>query len=98
MDGYLESTLRDGMDLNKTFAIRTAGSLLRSTPEGEAQLLVMMVNKLGDPGKKIAASAGHELRRVLEEHENMQGIAAREVCNTLLSNSELQTQNLTFTL
>ena len=90
VDGYLVSTLRDGMDLNKTFAIRTAGTLLRSTPEGEAQLLVMMVNKLGDPGKKIAASAGHELRRVLEEHENMQEVAAREVCNTLLSNSELQ--------
>jgi ribosome biogenesis protein MAK21 len=84
LNGYLVATLRDGMDLNKTFALRTAGTMLRSTPEGEAQLLSMMVNKLGDPGKKIAASAGHELRRVLEEHDNMQEIAAREVCNTRL--------------
>lgn len=90
VNGYLVSTLRDGMDLNKTFALRTAGTLLRSTPEGEAQLLVMMVNKLGDPGRKIAASAAHELRRVLEEHENMQEVAAREVCGTLLSNIEFQ--------
>lgn len=79
LSGYLAATLRDGMDLNKTFALRTAGTMLRSTPEGEAQLLTMMVNKLGDPGRKIAASAGHELRRVLDEHENMQEIAAREV-------------------
>lgn len=79
LNGYLAATLRDGMDLSKTFALRVAGTMLRSTPEGEAQLLTMMVNKLGDPGRKIAASAGHELRRVLEEHENMQEIAAREV-------------------
>ena len=79
LNGYLVATLRDGMDLNKTFALRIAGTMLRSTPEGEAQLLTMMVNKLGDPGRKIAASAGHELRRVLDEHENMQEIAAREV-------------------
>lgn len=79
VNGYLVATLRDGMDLNKTFALRIAGTMLRSTPEGEAQLLTMMVNKLGDPCRKISASAGHEIRRVLDEHENMQEIAAREV-------------------
>lgn len=79
LSGYLAATLRDGMDLNKTFALRIAGTMLRSTPEGEAQLLTMMVNKLGDPGRKIAASSGHELRRVLDEHEKMQEIVAREV-------------------
>lgn len=79
LNSYLFSTLRDGMELNKVFALRTAGTLLRSTPEGEAQLLTMMVNKLGDPGKKIAAAASHELRRILEQHENMQEVVAREV-------------------
>jgi ribosome biogenesis protein MAK21 len=79
LNSYLVKTLREGMELSKIFALRAAGTLLKSTPEGEAQLLGMMVNKLGDPAKKIAAAAGHELRRVLEQHENMQEIVAREV-------------------
>jgi len=41
----------------------------------------MLVNKLGDPTKKIAAAAGHQLRLVLEQHVNMQTIIAREVCH-----------------
>ena len=42
-------------------------------------LLSMMVNKLGDPGKKTASAAGHHLRVVLQKHPNMQLIVAREV-------------------
>ena len=79
LNRYLVATLKDGMELSKIIALRTAGSLLRSVPEGESQLLNMMVNKLGDPGKKIASAAGHELRRVLEQHRNMQIVVAREV-------------------
>lgn len=77
---YLTHTLREGMDISKVFALRTSGALLRSIPECEAQLLSIMVNKLGDPAKKIAAAAGHELRRVLDQHSNMQLVVAREVC------------------
>jgi ribosome biogenesis protein MAK21 len=76
---YLMQTLKDGMEMSKISALRTTGTLLRSTPEGEMQLLGMVVNKLGDPSKKIAAAAGHELRRVLEKHANMQVVIAREV-------------------
>jgi ribosome biogenesis protein MAK21 len=72
-------TLKDGMEMSKISALRTTSTLLRSTPEGEKQLLGMLVNKLGDPSKKIAAAAGHELRRVLEKHANMQVVIAREV-------------------
>jgi hypothetical protein len=77
---YLVQTLKDGMEMSKISALRTASTLLRSTPEGEMQLLGMVVNKLGDPSKKIAAAAGHELRRVLDQHANMQAVIAREVC------------------
>jgi ribosome biogenesis protein MAK21 len=83
INDYLAMTLKEGMDLNKIFALRTSGSMLRSIPEGEVQLLSLMVNKLGDPSRKVAAAAGHELRRVLEEHEAMQEVAAREVSTTL---------------
>lgn len=76
---YLTHTLREGLELSKVSALRTAGTLLRSLPEGESQILALMVNKLGDPGKKTAAAAGHELRHILKEHPNMRTIIAREV-------------------
>lgn len=76
---YLGQTLRDGVEQQKVQALRTVSALMRSTPEAEAALLQLMVNKLGDPGKKTAASAGHELRKVLLQHPAMQNIIAREV-------------------
>ena len=76
---YLMQTLKDGMEMAKLSALRSAGTLLQSSPEGEVELLSMIVNKLGDPLKKIAAASGHELRRVLERHANMQVVIAREV-------------------
>jgi ribosome biogenesis protein MAK21 len=88
---YLMQTLKDGMEMSKLSALRTTSSLLRSTPEGEMQLLGMLVNKLGDPSKKIAAAAGHELRRVLDQHANMQVVIAREVSvfiTTLIGSSK----------
>ena len=76
---YMAHTLREGLEISKIAALRTAGTLLRSLPEGESQILALMVNKVGDPGKKTAAAAGHELRCVLKEHPNMQVVVAREV-------------------
>ena len=76
---YMAKTLQEGAELQKIATLRSAGNLLTSMPEGEVQLLNMMVNKLGDPEKKTAAAAGHQLRLVLQEHSNMQNIIAREV-------------------
>ncbi|VEU41048.1 unnamed protein product [Pseudo-nitzschia multistriata] len=76
---YMAQTLQDGVQLQKIATLRSAGNLLASMPEGEVQLLNMMVNKLGDPDKKTAAAAGHQLRLVLQQHSNMQNIVAREV-------------------
>jgi ribosome biogenesis protein MAK21 len=76
---YMAQTLQDGAELQKIATLRSAGNLLASMPEGEVQLLTMMVNKLGDPEKKTAAAAGHQLRLVLQEHSNMQNIVSREV-------------------
>ena len=76
---YLSPTLRDGLELHKIFAIRSAATLLRSVPEGESLLLSIIVNKLGDPARKVAAAATHELFRVLMPHPQMQLIVAREV-------------------
>lgn len=81
---YLLHTLQNGMELNKLSALRTASMLLRQVPEGEAQLLSMLVNKLGDPSKKICAAASHQLRQVLDQHVNMQTVIAREVRRSIL--------------
>lgn len=79
MSKYLAKTLQDGVEMQKISALRSAAALLRSVPEGEGQLLSIMVNKVGDPMKKTAAAAAHELRRVLQVHPAMQVVIAREV-------------------
>ena len=76
---YVAQTLQDGAELQKIATLRSAGNLLSSMPEGEVQLLNIMVNKLGDPDKKTAAAAGHQLRVVLQQHSDMQTVIAREV-------------------
>jgi len=77
---YLSRTLSETtLGLNKTTALRTASNLLTSLPEGESQLLSLIANKLGDPSRKVASAAGHQLRLVLEQHPAMTAIVAREV-------------------
>jgi ribosome biogenesis protein MAK21 len=76
---YMSQTLQEGAEMQKISILQSAGNLLSSVPEGESILLSMMVNKLGDPGKKTASAAGHHLRLVLQKHPNMQLIVAREV-------------------
>eukprot|EP00554_Chaetoceros_debilis_P006055 CAMPEP_0194075016 /NCGR_PEP_ID=MMETSP0149-20130528/2065_1 /TAXON_ID=122233 /ORGANISM="Chaetoceros debilis, Strain MM31A-1" /LENGTH=1027 /DNA_ID=CAMNT_0038755353 /DNA_START=24 /DNA_END=3107 /DNA_ORIENTATION=+ len=80
---YLGKTMSQnataGDNMTKVQALRTACSLLKEIPEGEQILLNMIVNKVGDPTRKIASSAGHELRMILETHPNMTQVIAREV-------------------
>lgn len=77
---YLSRTLRDpGLDLDKKFCLRVASNLLRSAPEGEAQLLQLLVDKLGDPSRAVSSSASHELQKLLAEHPAMRTVVAREV-------------------
>jgi len=80
---YLGRTLAQSgsssLELTKINCLRTACALLKEIPEGEQTLLGLAVNKIGDPSKKVAAAAAHELRRILEVHPNMMNIIAREV-------------------
>ena len=76
---YLGRALAGEDELSKKNALVTASSLLKEVPEGEEVLLTLIVNKIGDPGKKIASAAGHQLRGVLEEHPVMVNVVAREV-------------------
>ena len=76
---YMSQTLQEGVEMQKISILQSAGNFLSSVPEGESFVLSMIVNKLGDPMKKTASAAGHQLRLVLQKHPNMRLIVAREV-------------------
>jgi ribosome biogenesis protein MAK21 len=76
---YMAQTLREGAEMQKIATLKSASALLCAIPEGESQILAMLANKLGDPGKKVAAAAGHQLRNVLQLHPNMKIVISREV-------------------
>ena len=76
---YLGRALAGEDEPSKRGALSTACTLLMRVPEGEEALLAMIVNKIGDPVRKIASAAGHQLRMVLDEHPAMVNVVAREV-------------------
>lgn len=67
----LQGSLQNGKEINKIKAIISASNLLKSCPEREAYLLTIIVNKFGDPDKKIASKATYNLRQILLTHPNM---------------------------
>ena len=76
---YMAQTLQEGAEMHKIATLKCAASLLSQIPEGEGQILAMIANKLGDPGKKVASAAGHQLRMVLTQHPAMKMVVAREI-------------------
>lgn len=67
----LQAALQNGKEINKVKAIISASNLLKNCPEREAFLLTILVNKFGDPDKKIASKATYHLRQILLTHPNM---------------------------
>eukprot|EP00939_MAST-03C_sp_MAST-3C-sp1_P002739 g2739.t1 len=76
---YLERTSFDNLEHFKMVAIRSAHAMLTEKPEGEARLLSVLVNKLGDPHRKVAAKTMHLLQQLSAKHPNMQPIIVREI-------------------
>lgn len=93
---YLGRTLAGEDEPSKKSALSTASTLLMQIPEGEEILLTLIVNKIGDPSRKIASAAGHQLRLTLEEHPVMIDVIAREVscCMSLPSLSISSSNNI----
>lgn len=80
--GFIEAVrviATEAVEANKEKAIRALGTLLASHPEQEAVLLSILVNKMGDPIKKVAARSMLCLTQVLQKHSNMKGIIINEV-------------------
>ncbi|KAG0477200.1 hypothetical protein HPP92_014041 [Vanilla planifolia] len=75
----LEEALKDVLPSLKDKAMKTSYVLLMSKPEQERRLLSALVNKLGDPERKTASTAGYHLTCLLSEHPNMKAVVIDEV-------------------
>ena len=65
-------------------AMHTIVALLKAKPEQEALLLGLLVNKLGDMDKKVAARTVHLLNDLLYSHGAMKPVVVREVENVMM--------------
>jgi ribosome biogenesis protein MAK21 len=71
----------DNLDFIKEKATKTAFELLLHRSEQEGELLKIVVNKLGDPDRKLASNAGYLLTKLLAHHHGMKHVVVREIEN-----------------
>lgn len=70
----------DPVERVRSRALQAAAQLLCAAPQNEGDLLRMVVNKLGDPERKVASRAAHLLQtEVLGKHPGMKLVVTREV-------------------
>ncbi|TPX45776.1 hypothetical protein SeLEV6574_g03673 [Synchytrium endobioticum] len=74
----LEVLIHDPVLNVKTRALTYISDLLAAKPEQEQNLLLLLVNKLGDADRKVAAKAVHHLTQLLSAHPNMKMIVIKE--------------------
>ena len=75
----LEQHLHDSMSYIKKHALNTLFSLLSTVPEREKTVLSLLINKLGDPDRRIASRVVYLLSDVLVMHPGMRTGVVREV-------------------
>eukprot|EP00240_Pyramimonas_obovata_P005148 CAMPEP_0118950608 /NCGR_PEP_ID=MMETSP1169-20130426/51692_1 /TAXON_ID=36882 /ORGANISM="Pyramimonas obovata, Strain CCMP722" /LENGTH=428 /DNA_ID=CAMNT_0006897491 /DNA_START=18 /DNA_END=1301 /DNA_ORIENTATION=- len=75
----LGTASKDSLEHLKDKAMKASKVLLAAKPEQERALLRTLVNKLGDPSRKVASKGGYLLSQLLEEHPAMGAVVAREV-------------------
>ncbi|CAM6129014.1 unnamed protein product [Calypogeia fissa] len=75
----LEEATKDTLSFLKEKALKTVYELLKSKPEQERRLLSTLVNKLGDPERKMASNASYLLSGLLTAHPNMKKVVVDEV-------------------
>ena len=71
----------DNLEFIKEKATKTAFELLLHRSEQEGELLKIVVNKLGDPDRKLASNAGYLLTKLLAHHHGMKHVVVREIEN-----------------
>lgn len=82
--GVLETWGKDEIEFARDRSLGYVFELLRDKPEQEANLLRLLVNKLGDPERKIASKASYFLLQLQVSHPLMRGIIASAVESEVL--------------
>lgn len=80
----LEGWCNDEVEYARSRAVSYVYELLKEKPEQEANLLRLLVNKLGDPDKKIASRASYLLLQLQVSHPLMKPIIIRSIESELL--------------
>eukprot|EP00898_Chlorokybus_atmophyticus_P004404 jgi/Chlat1/4965/Chrsp32S04947 len=75
----IEAGSRDNLTFFKEKSLKTAHDLIVTKPEQERRLLALLVNKLGDPERKVASKSVFLLSSLLTRHPNMKPIVVREM-------------------
>lgn len=80
----LEGWCSDEVEYARSRAVTYVYELLKEKPEQEANLLRLLVNKLGDPDKKIASRTSYLLLQLQVSHPLMKPIIIHSIENELL--------------
>jgi ribosome biogenesis protein MAK21 len=80
----LEGWCNDEVEFAKARAVTYVYELLREKPEQESNLLRLLVNKLGDPDKKIASRTSYLILQLQTTHPLMKPIIVRSIETELL--------------
>ncbi|KAG9471857.1 hypothetical protein GDO78_022505 [Eleutherodactylus coqui] len=75
----LETLTHDTLIATKMKSLNVIYDLLCNKPEEEKALLVLLVNKIGDPQYRVATKASYLLEMLLNKHPNMQVVVCLEV-------------------
>lgn len=80
----LEVWCNDEIEFSRSRAVSYVYELLKEKPEQEANLLRLLVNKLGDPGRKIASRASYLLLQLEQAHPLMKATIIKSIESELL--------------
>ncbi|EEQ85006.1 hypothetical protein RJZ56_007198 [Blastomyces dermatitidis] len=80
----LEIWCNDEIEFSRSKAVSYVYELLKEKPEQESNLLRLLVNKLGDPNKKIASRASYLLLQLEQSHPLMKPIIISAVESDIL--------------
>ncbi|EXJ74969.1 uncharacterized protein A1O5_01665 [Cladophialophora psammophila CBS 110553] len=75
----LEGWCNDEIEFSKARAVNYVFELLKERPEQESNLLRLLINKLGDPVKKIASQASYLLMQLLLAHPAMKMVVVSAI-------------------
>lgn len=80
----LEGWCNDEVEYARSRAVTYVYELLKEKPEQESNLLRLLVNKLGDPDKKISSRTSYLLLQLQTSHPLMKSIVIRSIESELL--------------